>query len=110
MTINPGDLNKRISFIENISTQDSDGYDIATQNVFYSCWAKFSRTSGTEVVKESADFSEVKSRFLIRYTNRKINRKMAIRYDGDEYEIQYINDYGDNHEYIEIMCMKKELR
>ena len=47
---------------------------------------------------------EAKARFLIRYTRREINRKMFVRYQGREYEILYINTYGDSGEYTERWC------
>ena len=47
---------------------------------------------------------EAKVRFLIRYTRRGIDRKMFVRYRGREYEILYINTYGDSGEYMELWC------
>ena len=54
--------------------------------------------------KAGADFGEVRVRFLIRYTRKPIDRKMFVRYRGKDYEIEYINDYGDSHQYMELMC------
>lgn len=44
------------------------------------------------------------ARFLIRYTSTAISRKMLVLYRGDRYEITYINDYGDSHEFMEIIA------
>lgn len=104
MNVNPGELNKKISIISKSKTLDPDGYDITTESAVHSCWAKFTRTSGTEMTKANADFAEVKARFLIRYTKAAIDRKMIVRYHGTDYEIVYINDYEDAHEYMEIWC------
>lgn len=104
MNINVGELDKKISIIKKIKTTDPDGYDTITESIVRSCWAKFSRTSGAEVTKANADFAEVKARFLIRYTKAAIDRKMIVRYAGTDYEIVYINDYEDAHEYMEIWC------
>lgn len=104
MNVNVGELNKKIAIYTKTIAKDADGYPVETPVPVHSCWAKFSRTSGTEMTKANADFSEVKVRFLIRYTSKSINRKMTVQYGGDEYEIVYINDYEDGHEYIEIWC------
>lgn len=103
MSVNPGELNKRIE-IYILSGTDPDGYPINAETLIHSCWAKFSRTSGTEMAKSNADFSTVKVRFLIRYTKKELSRKMIVKYSGRTYEIEYINDYEDRHEYVEIWC------
>ncbi len=108
MNVNPGELNKRIQIIGFVPTVDDDGYQTKTETVVRQCWTKFTRTSGTEAVKANADFAEIKARFLVRYWNS-IDRKMIIRYAGNDYEIVYINDYEDRHEYIEIWCNRLTL-
>lgn len=110
MRENAGALNKRITIVKIGKIEDQDGYWKENPEVVHSCWAKFSRTSGTEVVRANADFGEIKARFLIRYTKKKLSRKMIVQYAGNEYEIQYINDYGDRHEYIEIWCKLMTLK
>ena len=102
MQINPGELNKKISIYSKTETPDADGYATTEYVMVRACWAKFSRTSGTEAIKAKADFSEIKARFLIRYMPEPITRKMIVRYGGTDYEIVYVNDYDDMHEYIEI--------
>ena len=105
MTVNPGELKKQIEIIELISNLDADGYSSSTEKVIRICRAKFTRTSGTELTRANADFSEVKCRFLIRYFPG-ISRKMIVRYCNEDYEITYINDYDDEHRYIELWCEK----
>lgn len=104
MQVNAGELNKRIEIIKRTSAKDADGYDTITEKTVRRCWAKFTQKSGTELQKENADFGEESVRFLIRYTRTKITRKMFVRYAGGVYEIEYVNDYGDSHEYIELWC------
>lgn len=93
MVVNAGELNKRIQIFRKGEEQPA-----------HSCWAKFSQTSGSTVQKAEADWGEVKVRFLIRYTKKDLDRKMFVRYAGADYEIEYINGYGDNRQYIEIWC------
>ena len=89
MHVDAGELNKRIEIVREDRTKTSNGYDEITETVVHRCWAKFTQTS---------------ARFLIRWTERAIDRKMAVRYGGSRYEIEYINDYGDGHQYIELWC------
>jgi SPP1 family predicted phage head-tail adaptor len=110
MYINAGELDKRIEIIKRVEETDNEGYPVTREVTVHRCWAKFTQTSGTEIVKANADFGEVKVRFLIRYTSKAIDRKMFVRYRGGrpaaggDYEIQYINTYGDGRQYMEIWC------
>lgn len=103
MYVNAGELNKRISIYRKPDLEE-DGYlpDSPSPALVHSCWAKFTQTSGTELVKNNADFGETNVRFLIRYTGKEIDRKMYVRYKDKNYEILYVNTYGDSREYMEI--------
>ena len=101
-TIQAGELNRRVQILRRIAEQGEDGFYTGVQEqLIHGCWAKVTFTSGTEMMKANADFSEVKARFLIRYTTKPIDRKMFVRYDGREYEITYINNYA-GRKYMEI--------
>ena len=104
MNVNPGELNKRIQIISKTRVYDNNGYYTESETVVHSCWAKFSQTSGTEIVKNNSDFANLNVRFLIRHTPNSIDRKMIARYGGNDYEIVYLNGYGDSKEYVEIWC------
>ena len=109
--VNPCELKHKIKIYLPTSTKDSSGYksNTAQPTLFHECWAKFSRAKGTELIKSNADFSDVSVRFLIRYTSKVITRKMTILYNSTSYEIEYINDYEDKHEYIEILASEVSL-
>lgn len=109
MEVNAGELNKRIKIIKITKSKDKDGYETVTETVVRAPWAKFSQTSGTELVKANADMSEVMVRFLIRWSSTPMSRKMVVRYAGDDYEIEYINGYGDSREYVELWCRRLTL-
>ena len=104
MEINAGELNQRIQIIRVDKGRDADGYETKTETVVRSPWARFSQTSGKELVRANADMSEVKVRFLIRWSSIPISRKMLVRYGGSDYQIEYINGYGDSREYVELWC------
>lgn len=109
MEVNAGKLNKRIEIIQIEKELDGDGYETVKETVVRRPWAQFSQTSGTELTKANADMSEVMVRFLIRWSSTPMSRKMVVRYAGDDYEIEYINGYGDSLEYVELWCRRLTL-
>lgn len=106
MEINAGELNRRIQILRYTETRNGAGYlaPKTEPELIHSCWAKFSRVSGTEAMKAGADLGEVRVRFVIRYTRKPVDRTMFVRYRGRDYEIEYINDYGDDHRYMELLA------
>lgn len=101
-TIQAGELNRRVQILRRIAEQGEDGFYTGVQEqLIHGCWAKVTFTSGTEMMKANADFSEVKARFLIRHTAKRLNTDMFVRFEGREYEITYINDYA-GRKYMEI--------
>ena len=92
--INAGELNRRIQICRLTRTKVEGNYEATQEELVLGCWAKVTRMSGTELAKANADFGEEKVRFLIRRPVTPIDRKMFIRFEGREYEILYINDYG----------------
>lgn len=103
MNVNAGELNKRVEILRVSTAPDAEGYTPESVRVIRRPWAAFSRTSGTEKLKSGADMGEVKARFLLRAGSVQISRKDRVRYAGEEYEIEYVNEYGDSGEYIELM-------
>lgn len=110
MYINPGELNKKIMILAlEPEGTDSSGFPLTTPKVVRSCYAKVTNTSGSEAVKENSEFSSVKKRFLVRYSEQELNTDMIIRYEEKDYDIEYINPYEDGKEYVEIWT-KRETR
>ena len=103
MQINPGIFNKRIEIIEITETKDSDGFPIKSETVILKTWAHVTNVSGTEIMRANSDFSEVKTRFLIRTPKSEITKDMVIRFAGKTYNIIYINDYSYDKKYTEII-------
>ena len=104
MQINPGILNKKIQIVEYIITKDSDGFENKTEYLVLTAWAQVTNTSGTEVQRSNSDFSEVKTRFLIRTPKTTLTSNMVIKFCGNVYDIAYINDYSYDKLYTEIMA------
>jgi SPP1 family predicted phage head-tail adaptor len=109
MNMDSSKLTKRIEIIRIEKTRDPDGYETIKETVVRRPWAQFSQISGTELLKMGASFSEVKVRFLIRWSDTMLTRKMVVRYNGADYNIEYINGYGDSMEYVELWCSRVTL-
>ena len=109
MRVNAGKLNKRIQIQQLVKAEDADGFWAEQFDTVHTCWAQFSRLSGKEMSQADADYAEVNVRFLIRYTRVPIDRKMYVLYAEKRYAIQYINDYGDSHSYVEILAKLETL-
>lgn len=103
MELNAGKLNKRVEILRVSTQRDKNGYTTETVTVLRRPWAQFSRTSGTEALRNGADLGETRARFVIRAGGPQISRKDRVRYGGEVYEIEYVNEYGDSGEYIELM-------
>lgn len=107
MDIDAGDLIHRIAIYARTRVQDADGYYTESERLVRRCWAKFSRMSGTEISRANADYTEIKVRFLIRAASVPIDRKMLVRYGGDDYDIVYVNDYANRHEFVELVAVRR---
>ena len=78
MQINAGVFNKKIQVIRYEITKDSDGFETKTEITVLNTWAQVTNISGTELLRSNSDFSEVKTRFLIRTPKTEITKDMTI--------------------------------
>ena len=104
MLINPGNFDKRIKIVRYELQKDADGFEQKVEIVVLMTWAQVTNTSGTEILRSNSDFSEVKTRFLMRTPKLNLDKDMVIKFDGNAYNIVYINDYGYDKRYTEIMA------
>ena len=104
MLINPGNFSKRIKIVKYEIQKDPDGFVQKVEIVVLMTWAQVTNTSGSEILRSNSDFSEVKTRFLMRSPKLKLDKDMVIKFDENSYNIVYINDYGYDKRYTEIMA------
>ena len=105
MHVDAGKLSKRVQFLRRPAARDKDGYPSPAVPVLVrETWAQFSQTSGTELIRANAEFGEAKVRFLTRANPELLDRRLLIRYDGRDYDILYVNTYGDEGKYMEFWC------
>lgn len=104
MQINPGSFDKKIEIIKYEVRKDSDGFENKKEITVLNTWAQVTNVSGAEVLRSNSDFSEVKTRFLMRTPKAEITKDMMIKFNGNAYNITYINDYGYDKKYTEIIA------
>ena len=104
MQINPGVFDKKIEIVKYELQKDADGFEEKVEVVVLMTWAQVTNTSGTEILRSNSDFSEIKTRFLMRTPKIKLDKDMFIKFAGNIYNIVYINDYGYDKKYTEIMA------
>lgn len=109
MNINPGELNKKIRIMKTeITGYDKDGFPKRKESLVRACYAKVTYTSGTEIIRADAEFTDAKMRFLVRHTETEINTSMFVRYKGHDHGIVYVNPYGDSKKYMELWTEAQE--
>lgn len=104
MQINPGCLNKKIQVIQYQTQKDTDGFEEKIEAIVLKTWAQVTNTSGTEILRLNSDFSKVKTRFLLRTPKINIDKDIVIKFNGNIYNIVYINDYSFDKNYTEILA------
>jgi SPP1 family predicted phage head-tail adaptor len=109
MQVDPGIFNKKIQIVDVYYLKDADGFPIRVDDVIVDTWAQVTNTSGTELAKNNSDFSQTKTRFFMRTPKQEIDADWTIRFGGEDYNIVYINDYGYEKKYTEIMALKTKI-
>lgn len=105
MNVNPGELDKKIKIVDFETEKDKDRFGSKkTEIVIREPWAKVTRVSASEIMKAEREINLTRCRFLVRYSHKKITHSMFVLYAGVYYQIEYVNNYGDSNEYIEIMA------
>lgn len=104
MKVDPGELNKKIEIVLVEKEKNGSGFrQDSKETTVRRPYAKVTRTNIKEAMLGGSEIAVTKCRFLIRYADIPITNKMFIKYKGLYYHIEYVNDYGDSHEYMEIM-------
>lgn len=105
--MNPGRLNKKIEIYKNKTGQDDYGEPINEKETILNCYASIKNKSGTEQFKTNTPFGKVVTSFLIRYSKVKtIDNTMKISFNGNDYNIVYIDNYNFSNQWLEITAEK----
>jgi SPP1 family predicted phage head-tail adaptor len=103
--MNPGDLDKRITFQRLTTTTNENGFEIETLEDFKTVWAKVSNLHGREYFEAAAVQAENTVKFTIRYLEG-IDPSMKILFQGKEYNITSIDNIKYKNRFIEIKAQE----
>lgn len=99
VSIAAGELNKRITLQSLSQTQDSEGGMVDSWTDFATVWAKIINLSGFNKRSSAAaggNIEAARTEFTIRY-NAGVNKKMRIVYKGQNFNIDHLNDFNEQH-------------
>lgn len=109
INVNPGELDKKIIIFQEIpGEKNENGYSEKSRETVRRPWAAVNRISGTEKIESGTTLKDVNMRFLVRFSKKTVDTSMFVEYRKKIYNIVYVNNYGDNDEYIEIITNLRE--
>lgn len=103
--INAGKYSHRIQIVKPKVSHDADGFPSTVDEPVLEAWANVRTTSGYTLIKSGTSFESATTNFTIRYPSKtKIDRDMAVLFDGRRYEIQYLNNINYANAELEIQA------
>lgn len=104
--MNAGSLKNKITIIEEVVTINDSGFKESTIKEIgtFRCKAEFLNTR--EIYRMEKINLKVSIKFTIRNIRSKLNEKQIIKFNGEEYDITYIEEVFDNSNYITIFSNK----
>lgn len=106
--INAGKYAHRIEIVSPKVGHDADGFPTTVDEPVLEAYASVRTTSGYTLIKSGTSFEAATTNFTIRYPpTTKIDRDMAVLFDGRRYEIQYLNNI--NYASVELEIQAKEV-
>lgn len=103
--MNPGELDKRITFQRLTTTTNENGFEVEILEDFKTVWAAVSNLHGREYFEAAAVQAENTVKFTIRYLPG-INPSMKILFQGRQYNITSIDNIKYKNRYIEIKAQE----
>ena len=100
--MNPGELDRRITFQQATQTRNTNGEVIDTWGDYASRWAKLEYGSGSDGVESDRLIAQFNARFTVRYDSR-INKGMRIKYKHFYYNIIRLSEIG-RQDFIILDC------
>lgn len=96
------ELDKRITIVRNEIIINENGVEEEVKKELATIWSKVQNMSGTEMFKANTDYSKTTTRFIIRYRND-ITTDDFIKFNNNQYNIVYLNNYNFSNDYLEIV-------
>lgn len=106
-------FNDRIKIILNSTETDSLGFPLSNaEKEFSTCFCRYVKKSGTELLRSDATVSKEQVVFTVRYgaktklllSDPEATKKYAVIFNNTEYNIKSITDFNNSHMYIDLLC------
>ncbi len=104
--MNAGKYRHRITIYRTETVADAEGFQREETRPVLEAHADVKTFKGSTLIRNGTDFEKATTAFIIRKPVTKISRKDFIRYAGETYTIEYLND-NSNVE-IEIQAKRVE--
>lgn len=104
-------LNDRITIVSISQETDEAGFPLENQE-FTTCFCRYMKKSGSEILKSDAVVSQEKVLFTVRYSPKTkellldplATKKYAVIFNGSEYDIKNISDFNGMKKYVDLVC------
>ena len=104
-------LNDRVTIVSISQETDEAGFPLENQE-FATCFCRYMKKSGTEILKSDAVVSQEKVLFTVRYSPKTkellldplATKKYTVIFNGSEYDIKNISDFNGMKKYVDLVC------
>lgn len=104
-------LNDRITIVSISQETNEAGFPLEAQE-FATCFCRYMKKSGSEILKSDAVVSQEKVLFTVRYSPKTkellldplATKKYAVIFNGSEYDIKNISDFNGMKKYVDLVC------
>ena len=103
--MNPGELNKRITFQRLTTTTNENGFEVEKWEDFKTVWAGVTNLHGREYFEAAAVQKENTVKFIVRYI-KDLDTSMKILFKGKSYSIIQIDNIRYENRFIEIKALE----
>lgn len=103
---NPGKLKRRISLVELTQVSDGGGGYENSVTELLSVRAYIHPLTGREYFSNQQTDAEVTHKITIRY-NKDVKQSQVVSYDGKLFDIQYIFDIDEEHQFLELHTLER---
>lgn len=102
-----GKYKERVEIYTRTLTKDSYGQDVSSYALLYTLWAQYIPTGGSESFEEKEKTAKRYAEFRIRYQGITINETMRLKWNGDWYDIQSIDEV-EFRSFYALRCLNKD--
>ena len=104
--INAGKYNHLIRIYAVSQGEDSAGFPVNEETLVLTTYANIKTTRGYTLITNNSDFEQAYTNFTIRYPVTQIDRDMIIKFKGNSYTVEYLNNVDEKSEELEIQAKR----